>query len=206
MQSAQGSGSVQPPAQDMAPFPDTLWCQRMFGRSGSPPVTWPHGQRWLLVVLTLIASVAHLARSPQAGGLGLPGILLAQTTIDPGAPAAPPAHRHSAGMDISDLGGPGNGAQAAAGPGARPASAWAPELADAAPNAPPHHGHHTDAHCPFCLTAGFALEAQPGFSVVRVVPHVLRAALSCPQPFLAGIRHADPRAPPPRNSLTSADA
>lgn len=165
----------------------------MFGRPESGPVTWPQGQRWLLVLLTLIASAAHLLRSPQAGGLGLPGTLLVQVT--PAAVTAPTAHRHSAGLPRSAMADMELAPQTPD-PGVSPA----PGLSDAAPNAPPAHPHG-EAHCPLCLSAGFALAAQPGPLTFQTSPHTPHTAVACPRPFLACVRHADPRAPP-RNSLT----
>lgn len=177
----------------------TLWYPRMFGRSGLPPVTWPQGQRWLLALLTLIASAVHLTRSPQAGGLGLPGTLLMQMASD--TETAPPTHQHTADMDMTAM-----GDRAQETPLRTPHlshHAPSPGLTDAAPNAPPAHDHHAGAHCPFCLTAGFALEAQTAFFIFQLPLCALHTALTCPRPFLARIRHADPRAPPNlQNSLT----
>ncbi|MFC5847262.1 hypothetical protein [Deinococcus petrolearius] len=72
----------------------------------------------------------------------------------------------------------------------------APGLSDAAPNAPPHPTHAPDAHCPFCLTAGFALEAQPALFIFGLAALALRAAPASPQPLLSPVSHADARAPP----------
>lgn len=164
----------------------------MFLSSGPQFALWPRGQRWLLVVLTLLASVAHLARSPQAGGLGLPS---GWAAVSAGATRqAETVPDQMAGMDM-----PGAGpAHAEAGGHAHAATspAAAPGLSDAAPNAPPHHDHYTDAHCPFCLTAGFALEAQPAIFIFGLAAQVVRAQAARLEPQLAAVRHADARAPP----------
>lgn len=161
--------------------------------SGPQFALWPRGQRWLLVVLTLIASAAHLARSPQAGGLGLPGTWVLSGTPSDGHGERPDDR---AGMDMPDMAmsSPDAGAHAHAYADAAPAPT--PGLSDAAPNAPPHHSHTSDAHCPFCLTAGFALEAQPAIFIFGPAARALWAAPVCLEPLLAPVRHADARAPP----------
>ncbi|GAA4018742.1 hypothetical protein GCM10022631_34790 [Deinococcus rubellus] len=58
------------------------------------------------------------------------------------------------------------------------------------------HSHHA-AHCPFCFSAAFALEAQDFvLSLVEAIrPGFLRVPY--PQPHLLALRHAEVRAPPP---------
>lgn len=180
--------------------------------SGPPFALWPRGQRWLLVVLTLVASVAHLARSPQAGGLGLPPGLalslpgtpaprpvtpsgLGQAAGDAQARADAPSLDQMAGMDMPATM-PATGPDAGTHVHVGAPQASAPGLSDAAPNAPPHHTHAPDAHCPFCLTAGFALEAQPALFIFGFALRALWVAPAFLEPLLATLRHADARAPP----------
>ena len=179
--------------------------------SGPLFALWPRGQRWLLVVLTLVASVAHLTRSPQAGGLGLPpglaqGLLgssvarpvalsgLGQAAGDAQARVDAPSLDQMAGMDMPGMLASGPDAGTHVHVGAPQASA--PGLSDAAPNAPPHHTHAPDSHCPFCLTAGFALEAQPALFIFGFALRALWVTPAFAEPLLATPRHADARAPP----------
>ncbi len=156
----------------------------------------PAVTRWLLAVLTLIAAVMHLTRSPEAGGLGLtlgtlPLGTLTQAATRAGhvheAAAETPVHVHAAGVPCD----PPAPRTAEAGP----AHADGHALTDAAPNAPPHHAHG-DTHCPFCLTAGFALAAADGPRVgprAQRAPHVTTRTAG---PVTFALRHADARAPP----------
>ncbi len=147
--------------------------------------------RWVLALLAVLASLAHLTRSPGAGGLGLPLGTLTQVTTRAGhmheAAAEARVHVHVAGVPCDPP------APRTAEPGASHAGGHA--LTDAAPNAPPHHAHG-DTHCPFCLTAGFALAAAYG---PRVGPRAQRASHVTTRtagPVTFALRHADARAPP----------
>lgn len=146
--------------------------------------------RWLLTVLTLIAAAMHLTRSPEAGGLGL--TLGAQTQAGTGA------HNHEAQVEATaHVHVPGVPCDP---PAPRTVEAGAAHadghvLTDAAPNAPPHHAHG-DTHCPFCLTAGFALAAVDGPRVgprAQCAPYVTTRTAG---PVTFVLRHADARAPP----------
>jgi hypothetical protein len=147
--------------------------------------------RWLLALLAVLASLAHLTRSPGAGGLGLTLGTLTQAATGAGhvheAPVEATVHVHVPGVPCDP-------------PAPRTAEAGAahaegPALTDAAPNAPPHHAHG-DPHCPFCLTAAFALAAAYG---PRVDPRTQRASHVTTRtagPVTFALRHADARAPP----------
>lgn len=144
--------------------------------------------RWLLALLAVLASLAHLTRSPGAGGLGLTLGTLTQTVAGAHeAPTEAAAHVHVAGVPCDP-------------PAPRTAEASAAhadghDLTDAAPNAPPHHAHG-DPHCPFCLTTGFALAAGVGPRVgpqAQRAPHVTTRTAG---PVTFALRHADARAPP----------
>ncbi len=147
--------------------------------------------RWLLALLAVLASLAHLTRSPEAGGLGLTLGTLTQAATRAGhvheAAAEARIHVHVAGVPCDP-------------PAARTAEAGAAHadghaLTDAAPNAPPHHAHG-DTHCPLCLTAGFALAAADGPRVgprAQRAPHVTTRTAG---PVTFALRHADARAPP----------
>ncbi|WP_189070180.1 hypothetical protein [Deinococcus radiotolerans] len=160
---------------------------------------WPHHQRpaptragrWLLALLALLASLAHLTRSPEAGGLGLTVGALTQAVTGAGhvreAAAEATVHVHVPGVPCD----PSDPRTTEAGA----AHAGGHALTDAAPNAPPHHAHG-DTHCPFCLTAGFALAAADG---PRVGPRAQRASHVTTRtagPVTFALRHADARAPP----------
>lgn len=171
----------------------------------------PRGWRWLLVLLTLVASLMHLTRSPAVGGLGLSGPL-AQALVPLQAQAAKAsASAHAAAdpapMDDMSMDGP-----PMVTPAAHPVAAPPrPDLTEAAPNAPPaqahsatHPDHHTGdhpadhaaAHCPFCLSAGFALESVPTLLVFVPLATLHAEAVRSHGPALSFVRHADPRAPP----------
>lgn len=144
--------------------------------------------RWVLALLAVLASLAHLTRSPGAGGLGLTLGTLTQTVAGGHeAPTEVAAHVHVAGVPCDP-------------PASRTAEAGAAHagghaLTDAAPNAPPHHAHG-DPHCPFCLTTGFALAAGVGPRIgpqAQRAPHVTTRTAG---PVTFALRHADARAPP----------
>lgn len=164
----------------------------MLRRSRSQILTVPAVGRWVLTLLTLLAALAHLTRSPAAGGLGLtlPGLTTAAPPhATPSATADHADHApvtHEGMSDMADLPVTETHAGHEAGP----------RLTDAAPNAPPSHEHHSDAHCPFCLTAGFALEVTP-VTPVTITIQALSQPTNVPLTLaLAVVRHADPRAPP----------
>lgn len=152
--------------------------------------------RWLLALLAVLASLAHLTRSPEAGGLGLtlgtlPLGTLTRAATGAGhvhdAPVEATVHVHVRGVPCD----PPAPRTAEAGD----AHAGRHALTDAAPNAPPHHAHG-DSHCPLCLTAGFALAAADG---PRVGPRAQRASHVTTRtagPVTFALRHADARAPP----------
>jgi len=68
-------------------------------------------------------------------------------------------------------------------------------LDTSAPNAPPAPHDHA-AHCPFCFTAAFALEAAGVALPSVVIGGMERAATAYRRPVLAAPAHADARAPP----------
>lgn len=176
----------------------------------------PRGWRWLLVLLTLVASLMHLTRSPAVGGLGLSGPL-AQALVPPqtqAAKAAPSAHAAADPAPMADdmaMEGP-----PMVTPAAHPVAAPPrPDLTEAAPNAPPAQGHsathpdhhtgdhpadhpadHAAAHCPFCLSAGFALESAPTLLAFVPLATLHAEAVRSHGPASSFVRHADPRAPP----------
>ncbi|WP_418514438.1 hypothetical protein [Deinococcus sp. RM] len=144
--------------------------------------------RWVLALLAVLASLAHLTRSPGAGGLGLTLGTLTQTVAGGHeAPTEAAAHVHVAGVPCD----PPSPRTAEAGA----AHAGGHALTDAAPNAPPHHAHG-DTHCPFCLTAGFALAAADGPRVGPRAQRALHVTTRTAGPVTFALRHADARAPP----------
>ncbi|MBX8467257.1 hypothetical protein K5D85_19125, partial [Deinococcus sp. RIT780] len=58
------------------------------------------------------------------------------------------------------------------------------------------HADHAAPHCPFCLTAGFALTAAPATVLPPAIAPVAPAAVRPAGPAVSAVRHADPRAPP----------
>ncbi|WP_153013642.1 hypothetical protein [Deinococcus grandis] len=144
--------------------------------------------RWVLALLAVLASLAHLTRSPGAGGLGLTLGTLTQTVAGGHeAPTEAAAHVHVAGVPCDP-------------PTPRTAQAGAAHadrhaLTDAAPNAPPQHAHG-DPHCPFCLTTGFALAAADGPRVGPRAQRALHVTTRTAGPVTFTLRHADARAPP----------
>ncbi|MFC4636740.1 DUF2946 family protein [Deinococcus hohokamensis] len=92
-------------------------------------------------------------------------------------------------VEVSPPGPPGHHA------GAHPAAHRQAREADLpAPSQSPEPTH--GAHCPFCLTAAFAL-VPPPFSVPAAGPEVTEQRRArAPQVKVAVVRHADPRAPP----------
>lgn len=165
----------------------------MLRRTRPQPLTVSAVGRWVLALLTLLAALAHLTRSPAAGGLGLSLTTLAATTAPSHATSTElheAAHAPVMPDGMSDM-------PDASSPAPHAGHGTGPSLTDAAPNAPPAHDHHhSDAHCPFCFTAAFALEAETvtaraDDSPVAPTPTNVPLTLA-----LAIVRHADPRAPP----------
>ena len=150
------------------------------------PLAW----RWLLVVLTVLASLAHLTRSAQVGGLDLTGGVLTQGRVHTAHPSADVQVQAVAPV-------PRRGAPAPA-PAHPPglADPGTPHLTDAAPNAPPADEHHAGLHCPFCLSGAFALAAQGDSAVLLRAPGLPRPAQVVLGPARTAARYADARAPP----------
>ncbi|THF87250.1 hypothetical protein E7T09_08885 [Deinococcus sp. KSM4-11] len=158
----------------------------MKARRAATPL--PH--RWVLALLTVVASFAFLTRQPEpSGGGGLPavmGVMAGMATPEP-----PRAALTSSAMDRAPK------VRGDATPHAVRMSA--PHdlalLDTSAPNAPPASHDHA-AHCPFCFTAAFALEAA-GVALPSVVIGGMEwAATAYRRPVLAAPAHADARAPP----------
>lgn len=171
----------------------------MHSRRARSPVTVLAVQRCVLVLLTLVASLMHLTRTPGAGGLGLSQPAVSQSgaarpALQASAPAdsaAPLQTDHAADHMTADHGA-GSRAPDRHAPGSH--AGHAPT--DAAPNAPPTHADHAAPHCPFCLTAGFALTAAPATVLPPATAPVAPAAVRPAGPAVSAVRHADPRAPP----------
>ncbi|GGS25692.1 hypothetical protein [Deinococcus knuensis] len=145
--------------------------------------------RWVLTLLTLLAAGMHLTRSPEAGGLGL---TLGSSAMPGTQVHASAEHVHAAPPQPTHAHMPAGSPHA---PAAQAGHGHAHDLTDAAPNAPPQHTH-SDRHCPFCLTAGFALAAAADLRVdhpVERAPHVTARTAG---PVTFALRHADARAPP----------
>lgn len=171
----------------------------MHARRAHSPFTAPAVQRCVLVLLTLVASLMHLTRTPGAGGLGLTPPPVSQPVVSrPALQASAPAG--SAAQLQTDHAAdhmPDHGAADHVAADHRAADHVAGSHAghaptDAAPNAPPGHAEHAGPHCPFCLTAGFALAAAPATTLPTVPAPVVRPA----GPAVSAVRHADPPAPP----------
>lgn len=149
--------------------------------------------RWVLALLTLLAALAHLTRSPAAGGLGLSLTALAVTTAPSHATSAE-MHAAAHATVMPDC---MSGMPAGARPTAHAGHGATPSLTDAAPNAPPAYDHHhSDAHCPFCFTAAFALEAETVTARAEISPATPTSTNVALPLAIAVVRHADPRAPP----------
>lgn len=122
-------------------------------------------------LLCLLASFAYLMREPD----------------DLSGAFERPALRGMAGMDLSgDMAGMDMG--------------QADQAAHDHPSIPIDPAHNHAAHCPFCFSAAFALEAQ-GF-VLALAEAARPAFLHFPylQPHLLALRHAEARAPPTAQS------
>lgn len=161
---------------------------------GARPAAQPEGWRWLLILLTLLASLGHLTRRPQVGGLGLPGAFLS-------GPQHGSERRVEGERELARRPSTQEVAQMPTGQTAtrhlHEGAGSSIRLSDAAPNAPPgHHGGFSGVHCPFCFTAGFALEPQPGPAPLLHPVGVLLEVSVYTAVALAVVRHADPRAPP----------
>lgn len=152
----------------------------------------PRQFHWLLAFLTVVASFMHLTRLPEMGGLGVMSFMTGQVAT---APQTVEAQAHAGHAQHVA---PPKPLKMDCLPGHEQHDpATAPDLTSAAPNAPPaHSGHDSAAHCPFCLTPAFALEAV-GFSLPFVGALTHRwAGLTWVAPALKLVRHAEARAPP----------
>ncbi len=145
--------------------------------------------RWLQVLLVLVASLAYLERErdpAMPSGLPMVRTLPEVTTGVHALPARPPV-AHAMRMAMSGMAMPPD-------PPAPPV-----DVHQHGPNAPPAPHDH-DAHCPFCFTAAFALEAPP-----VALPSLSRAAPAIPErpAVRAGHGHVDrPRARAPPLQVT----
>ncbi|MBZ9713524.1 hypothetical protein [Deinococcus multiflagellatus] len=158
-------------------------------RAVGGPAAVARQQRWLLAALCLLASFAFLGRTTSPG-LGLPSPFQAMQVAERQAPQ--PAQTQAASAP-AHAGHPPAHRDMESAPSARPA------LTQAAPNAPPHgpaHAADHGAHCPFCFTAAFALEAEGALSLARPAAQAPVQALGPRGPWLAPVRHAEARAPP----------
>lgn len=64
--------------------------------------------------------------------------------------------------------------------------------------APDHHPQNHQAHCLFCLTGAFALQADTAAPLPAPVVHTAPATPLAVQSRAPALRHADARAPPHR--------
>lgn len=180
----------------------------MHARRAPHPFTVRAVERCVLVLLTLVASLMHLTRSPGAGGLGLTPPAVTRPALAASGPAASvrvlSAGERAAPADTAAHPGDGHHPHQHASPAsaADTPAGHAPHRhagyarTDAAPNAPPGHAEHAGPHCPFCLTASFALAAAPATTLPTVTRPVVPAAVRPAGPAVSAVRHADPRAPP----------
>lgn len=145
----------------------------------------------MLACLCLLASLGYLTRATDATGPLLLSPFQGQVqTVERGRASDVTAH-HFPPVTL-DRPVP-SGSTAAHGM----AVSSAPDLSAAAPNAPPHpHDHAHVAHCPFCFTSAFALEADGVVVVWAGFRLPERAAPLHARVYLAALRHGDPRAPP----------
>ncbi|WP_264777187.1 hypothetical protein [Deinococcus aetherius] len=151
-------------------------------------------RRWLLACLCLLASLVYLGR---ASGPSNPAPFSTVQGRAVETRATPQAHlvpeRNFRAPDEMD-----GRATADKAEGHRSSPEHrASERLGAAPNAPPA-GHPHAAHCPFCFTSAFALEADGAFLVTVGRWRPVRLPAAAVRPSLAVLRHADPRAPPAR--------
>lgn len=128
--------------------------------------------RPLLALLTVMAAFMFQLRLDALGGLeasphGAHGALRSTATAMAEMADPPAAHHHSA-------------VQSAPGPATLPQS---------------QHNH--TAHCPFCLTNAFGLQASVEALPPGPPDYLPLAQSEALEPFLAFARHADARAPPP---------
>jgi hypothetical protein len=147
-----------------------------------------------MAALCLIASFAYLLR--EQGMVPVSSVGRPSSRVTPGErpakalqPNVAPAISHPAADQ------PPPGSEMADMPGMAPnrAPVPAPGLGSQAPNAPKHD--HA-AHCPFCYTAAFALEAGAWLlGPVASIP-TMSARPGSPQVHTAVLRHHGARAPP----------
>ncbi|MBB6018312.1 hypothetical protein ACFP9V_24565 [Deinococcus radiopugnans] len=133
--------------------------------------------RQVLAALTLVAAFAFQLR---AGGMVDLAQATGAVTLRGAGPVGVRFSHHSAPPVSSPLQSP----QAGFPPSPRPG------------RDPTKEGHHHAAHCPFCVTGAFALEA--GVLPLPTAPPRLaaRRLASVPAHHPATVRHADARAPP----------
>ncbi|GAA4006589.1 hypothetical protein GCM10022631_17620 [Deinococcus rubellus] len=133
-------------------------------------------------LLCLVASFAYLTREPDdlSGALSLPGLAGMALSSD------------MAGMDKRPDG------EMAMGDGSRTISSES-AAHDHSSQSPNSHNHA--AHCPFCFSAAFALEAQGFVLALAEAPHLTFLHLPYLQPHLLAPRHAEARAPPMKPDL-----
>ncbi|MVN86345.1 hypothetical protein GO986_06160 [Deinococcus sp. HMF7620] len=148
------------------------------------------GQRWLLALLCLLASFAFLGRVTGSGGSALAPLLRVTAAPLAGLVERTEAHAHSAAHAGHSHQPPEEADRSHPAPQA-PVTA----LSDAAPNAPPHRADH-GAHCPFCFTAAFALEAGRALLFVALPASQAARVPTAQRPVLAPQRGPQPRAPP----------
>ncbi len=139
-------------------------------------------QRWLAALLCLLASFAYLNREPD--GARTPGTSVsARMASMPMSEARAQAETPPTAPEV----------QGTAPPCAHDPAPRAPALDHGGPNAPPHD--HA-AHCPFCFTAAFALEA-PGVALPAPEGARLERPLPARPEHTPRVQtHADARAPP----------
>lgn len=147
-------------------------------------------QRLLLALVTVAASFVYLNRAPAFGGLsGMTTPGLASDMND--MPGMERVERTPAPAD----------ARPAAHPAAHPPAdlthvTRASPQTSPAPNAPPAAPHDHAAHCPFCFTAAFALEADGPAVRVRAGPPGWPPLDAYVWPHVLVTRHVHARAPP----------
>lgn len=147
-------------------------------------------QQLLLALLTVAASFVYLTRAQMTSVMGTTGMMgLADGMTDmPGM---------SGDADVQVLSNPAQRqGSAALSPDQSASLVGAPDLTDAAPNAPSPAAHDHAAHCIFCFTSAFALEADGAFMLLALGHWVWRALVCYARPHVLAARHVDARAPP----------
>ncbi|GHF37262.1 hypothetical protein HNQ07_001217 [Deinococcus metalli] len=153
-------------------------------RTATPP---PY--RWVLALLTVLASFAFLARQPEPGtptGTGLTRMAaMPDMPADHAERAATPCP-HSGSSTTAETTSPTT---------REDARGHAVPLTTAAPNAPPT-AHDHSAHCPFCFTAAFALLAVGVALPAAATARTVRGDPAYTHPALLVLGLAQARAPP----------